>query len=129
MSFNKLFQIKTVAILFVGLIITASVYAFAAANTVVESGTGEGSEVISGYTVSNITYDTNDDGDPSTLDEVTFDLAATTGAGTPTEVFAQVDASSSSWFTCSAGTPPSWACTITSTLTLDADELTVVAAQ
>ena len=126
MSFNKLFQIKTVAILFVGLITMASVYAFAAANVVPTSGAGDGSEVISGYTVSNVTYDTNDDGDPSTLDEVTFDLA---GAATPTEVFAQVDASSPSWFTCTAGTPPSWACTITSTNTVDADQLTVVAAQ
>ena len=129
MSFNKLFQVKTIAILFVGLITMASVYAFAAANVVPTSGAGDGSEVISGYTVSNVTYDTNDDGDPSTLDEVTFDLAASSGAGTPTEVFAQVDASSPSWFTCAAGTPPSWACTITSTLTVDADKLTVVAAQ
>jgi len=125
MSFNKLFQVKTIAILFVGLITMASVYAFAAANVVPTSGAGDGSEVISGYTVSNVTYDTNDDGDPSTLDEVTFDLA---GAATPTEVFAQVDASSPSWFTC-AGGPTTWACTITSTNTVDADQLTVVAAQ
>ena len=129
MSILRLFNLKNLVLLLPTLIVAVSVYAFAAANVVPESGAGDGTGAISGYTASNITYDTNDDGDPSTLDEVTFDLAATAGAGAPTEVFVEVDAGTNTWFTCSAGVSPSWSCTITGTNTVDADALNLVAAQ
>jgi len=128
MSIFRLFSLKNMMLLLPTLVVAASVYAFAAANVVPESGAGDGSGDISGYTTSNITYDTNDDGDPNTLDDVTFDLAATAGAGTPTEVYVEVVSGSDNWFTCSGG-PTTWTCTITGTNTADADSLNVVAAE
>ncbi len=126
---SRIFSIKNLLLLIPTLIVAASVYAFAAANTVPESGAGDGSGTISGYTASNITYDTNDDGNPSTLDEVTFDLAATAGAGTPTEVFVEVVSGSDNWFSCANSAGSTWNCVITSTNTADADSLNVVAAE
>jgi hypothetical protein len=129
MSILRLFTIKNLVLLTPTLIVAAGVYAFAAANVVPESGAGDGTGTISGYTVTNVTYDTNDDGDPATLDEVTFDIAATASAGAPTEVFVEVDAGTDNWFSCADGGGGTWACTITSTNTVDADALNVVAAQ
>ena len=129
MSILRLFNSRNLILLLPTLIVAVSVYAFAAANVVPESGAGDGTGTISGYTASNITYDTNDDGDPSTLDEVTFDLAATAGASAPTEVFVEVDAGSNNWYSCSVVAGSTWGCTITGTNTVDADALNVVAAQ
>lgn len=126
---SRIFSIKNLLLLIPTLIVAASVYAFAAANTVPESGAGDGSGTISGYTASNITYDTNDDGNPSTLDEVTFDLAATAGAGAPTEVFVEVVSGSNNWFSCANSAGSTWNCVITGTNTADADSLNVVAAE
>jgi len=129
MSIIRLFTVKNFVMLIPTLVVAAGVYAFAAANVVPESGAGDGTGTISGYTVTNVTYDTNDDGDPNTLDEVTFDLNPTASAGTATEVHVEVDASSNNWYSCTAGAGSSWSCTITSTNTADADALNVVAAQ
>lgn len=129
MSILRLFKVKNLVLFMLTLIVSAGVYAFAAANIVPESGAGDGTGAISGYTVTNVTYDTNDDGDPATLDEVTFDIAATAGASAPTEVFVEVDAGTDNWFNCADGGGGSWNCTITSTNTVDADALNVVAAQ
>ena len=129
MSIFRLFTFKNIFLLIPTLIVAAGIYAFAAANVVPESGAGDGTGTISGYTITNVTYDTNDDGNPTTLDEVTFDIDPTAGAGTPTEVFVEVVAGTDNWFSCAAGGGSSWACTITSTNTVDADALNVVAAE
>ena len=125
---SQILRARYFVILVLLVIVGASVYAFAAANVVPESGAGIGSDTISGYTVANVTYNTNTDSDPTTLDDVTFDLTATAGADTATEVFAQVEPGGT-WFTCTAGVGNSWSCNITATDTVSATMLNVVAAQ
>jgi hypothetical protein len=128
---SQFLRIRYFAVLILLLILVASVYAFAAANDVPESGAGIDNDVISGYTITNVTYDTNTDGDPSTLDMVSFDLAPTAGAAPATEVFVQVETAVGTWYTCAAGVTLDWDCDLTGTVvnTLDADNLNVVAAQ
>jgi hypothetical protein len=126
---GKLFNVRNIAILIGMLLLSSGVYAFAAANVVPESGAGQGAGDISGYTVSNVTY-TLDSTDPQELDAVDFDLAATAGAGTPTSVQVQMDSSGGTWYSCTAGTPPAYSCTVTDTLLVaDMDSLNVVAAE
>lgn len=124
-------HLRYLALFMLVLILAASAYAFAAANTVPESGAGDGSDDISGYTITSVTYDTNTDGDPGTIDTVSFDLAPTAGAGPATEVFVKLEsAAGSSWYPCAAGATLDWDCTVGGAVnTLDADELRVVAAQ
>ena len=125
----RIFRPRNIAVVVIVLFIAAITYAFAAANTVPESGAGDGSGTISGYTITNVTYDTmNGDTDPSTLDTVTFDIAPTGGASAPTEVSVSV-VSGGSWFSCTNTSGTTWSCTITGVNTLAADELRVVAAQ
>ena len=56
---------RSFGMLVIALILAASIYGFAAANTVPGTSAGDGSGAISGYTVSNIVYGLNSDGDPS----------------------------------------------------------------
>jgi hypothetical protein len=67
---------RSFGMLVIALILAASIYGFAAANTVPGTSAGDGSGTISGYTVSNIVYGLNSDGDPSTIDSVSFTLSA-----------------------------------------------------
>lgn len=123
-------RLRYLVVLLVVLILAVSVYAFAAANTVPASGAGDGDEAISGYTITNVTYDTNTDSDPSDIDLVSFDLAPQAGAGAATEVFVKLVSSSNTWYPCTLATSPNWDCPITGAVTtLSADELRVVAAQ
>jgi hypothetical protein len=126
---GKLFNVRNVAVVMVVLLLASGVYAFAAANVVPESGAGQGAGDISGYTVTNVTY-TLDSTDPQELDAVDFDLAATAGAGTPSSVEVQMDSTGGTWYSCTAGTPPAYSCTVTDTLLVaDMDSLNVVAAE
>ena len=126
----RIFRPRNIAVVVIVLFIAAITYAFAAANTVPESGAGDGSGTISGYTITNVTYDTmNGDTDPSTLDTVTFDIAPTGSASAPTEVSVKLVSSSTTWFSCTNTSGTTWSCTITGVNTLAADELRVVAAQ
>ena len=111
---------KLFIVVLVVLVIATSAYAFAATNTVPTSRAGEGSGIISGYTVSNIVY-TFDTANPSNLTTVTFDLdnpAATvkvslTAAGTLQN--------------CTSATPfTHWSCTLTGTTVTSATSLRVV---
>lgn len=109
------------------LILAAAAYAFAAANVVPETGAGDGSGVISGYTVSNIHYNLNAT-NPSNIDSVQFTLAATAGAGVPSSVQVQLNGGGS-WYTCSLATG-TWTCPLGAGFTvLSASNLRVIAAQ
>ena len=109
MSISKLFspRILAVSVLILGLAVVA--FGYAAANVVPESGAGDGTGTVSGYTITNVDY-TLDATDPSKIASLNFDVAKTAGAGDATDVRITVD-SGTTWITCVAGTPPDWACT------------------
>jgi hypothetical protein len=89
-------------------ILTSSLYAFAAANSVPESGAGDGSGTVSGYTVTNVSWAV-DPSDRDEVDDVSFDVAPTGGAGAADEVYASIDAGSN-WVTCTGPVGSTWTC-------------------
>lgn len=126
MSVSRLYS-RFLPALMIVLILTTAAFAFAAANVVPETGAGDGSGTISGYTVSAIHYNLNGT-NPANIDSVQFTLAPTAGAGTPSSVQVQLNGGGS-WYTCteSSGT---WTCSLGAGFTvLSANNLRVVAAQ
>ncbi len=118
-------NLKVLSIVAVVIILAISTYAFAAANTVPATKAGDGSGVISGYTVSNVAYNLNA-ADPSSLDSVDFTLSA---AATQAKI--KLVAAGSTWYTCSIVTGNDWTCdtTVGTVATVASmDELKVVAA-
>ena len=106
-------------------IIAAGTYAFTAANTVPDTKAGIDSGTISGFDITNVTYDNTLD--PESIATYSFDLDAAA-----TRVDAKIDASQLTYDTCVNTLANSWTCTANGLLgvdTLDADELTVVAVQ
>lgn len=127
MKIKKLFKPTYAFAILAVLILSASVYAFAAANTVPATDAGAGSGVISGYTVSNVAY-TLDATTPTELDAVTFDITGTDSAADPGTVKVQLVATGGTWYDCTIGTSPNWSCTVTDTLLVEnMDQLSVVA--
>ncbi|HJW89998.1 MAG TPA: hypothetical protein VJ436_05105 [Anaerolineales bacterium] len=118
---------RTLKIILVSLVLLAfasAAYAFAASNTVPGTKAGDGSGTISGYTVSTIRYVLSTS-DPQTIETVTFTLDATA-----TEVKIKLDASSSTYYSCTNTSGMNWSCSIAGAVTVaDADELQVIAAQ
>lgn len=115
-----------VALAIIAILATAA-YGFAASNTVQKSRAGDGSGAISGYTVTNISYQI-DTTDPGLIAGVTFDtnVAAKT-------VKAQLTANGS-WYQCTGSNNNlTWTCAPVSpdpeTSVAAADPLRVVAAQ
>jgi len=123
---------RILALLVLAVVLSAATYGFAAANTVDESFAGEGSDDISGYVVSNITYDLSSS-NPNSFTNVSFDML--TDAGNPVvasaEVYAGIgDGTDIDWVTCSPGTTYDYDCalgTVTITVT-NAIEFHVAAA-
>ncbi len=120
---------KTTRISFVVLIalmLSVVFYAFAAANVVPESGAGDGSKDITGYTVSAIHYNLNTT-DPSLIDSVSFTLTPTAGAQAATTVKAQVN---TTWSNACTSSGTTWSCTFASGVNVaSAATLRVVSAQ
>ncbi len=119
MFLSRNFKIALVALLVIAL--AGSAYAFAAANTVPNTQAGDGSGTVSGYSVSNIVYNLNAT-DPSTLDNVTFDLdsAAVT-------VDAQLVSSGGTFYTCTNTSLNTWQCDTSGLAVSTIDELRVIA--
>ena len=115
-------NLKVLSIVAVVIVLAVSAYAFAAANTVPATKAGDGSGVISGYTVSNVAYNLNA-ADPSTLDSVDFTLSA---AATQAQI--KLVAAGSTWYTCSVVTSNNWTCDTTGAAVSSMDDLQVVAA-
>jgi hypothetical protein len=115
-------NLKVLSIISVVIVLAVSAYAFAAANTVPVTKAGDGSGVISGYTVSNVAYNLNTT-DPSTIDSVDFTLSA---AATQAQI--KLVAAGSTWYTCSIVTGNDWTCDTTGAAISTMDELKVVAA-
>jgi hypothetical protein len=113
------FKIPLIAL--VVIVISATAYAFAAANTVPATKAGDGLGVVSGYTITNVAYTLNAT-NPSTLDTVSFDLGA---AATQVEV--QLVATTGSWYACVIDTGTVWDCDTTGLTVSTIDQLRVVA--
>ncbi len=108
-----------VAVLLV-LILSVAVYGFAAANTVPASTAGDGTGVISGYTISNIHYTLNAT-NPGNIQTVTFTIAPIAAGDV------RITLDGSTWSTCT-NTAGAVSCTV-SQAALTAVNLRVVAAQ
>lgn len=106
--FNRVSRLRKVALVVIIFIVALAIYGFAAANTVPESGAGDGSGTVSGYTISNIQY-TLLSTDPSKLAEVDFDVSPTAGAGAASDVRISMD-SGASWLACTNPSGNSWNC-------------------
>jgi hypothetical protein len=115
-------RLRYLLVAMLALIVGAGVYAFTATNTVNNSAVGSGSQVISGYTISNISYHLNA-ADPSKLDSVTFDMAPTTATVVKIKLTA-----AGPWYSC-VNSSGSATCDTTSPQADPAspDQLTVVA--
>ncbi len=130
MKLSKLMNLRVLTFVVASLIISVTVYGFAAANVVPESGAGDGNGVVSGYTVSNIDY-TLLASDPTKVESLTLDITPTTGAGAPADVLITVDAGTT-WITCSGPVTETWTCAFTvasEPLVSAIDSLQVVAAE
>jgi TRAP-type C4-dicarboxylate transport system substrate-binding protein len=100
-------------------------YASAAANSVPTSKAGDGSGVISGYTVTAVHYTLNGT-NPTTIDSVTFTLDTAPVAGGTLKI--KLVSSGSTWYGCTNVTT-AVTCTTTGAPVSTADSLEVVAAQ
>ncbi len=112
---------RSFGMLVLALILAASVYGFAAANTVPATYAGDGSGAISGYTITNVVYDLNGDSDPTDIDGVDFTLNAAAS-----EVHITLDGAT--WTSCSISGGTSVSCTGLSQSVLAAANLRVIAA-
>src|SRR5690606_10038265 len=131
MRLPKLLSIRGVAFVIGALIVSAVAYGFAASNIVPETGAGDGEEAISGYDITDVSYQLGAT-DPTTIESVSFNLAPTAGAQMPTDVQVQLF-DGGDWYSCSVadpGPPAEYTCALTPAVNVaDADQLRVVAAQ
>ena len=97
---SKLFIIVVIALIF-----ATSAYAFAASNTVPGTVAGEGSNTVSGYTVTNVAYTL--DANPSNIDSVAFTLS-----GAASTVKASLVPGT--FYNCSLVSGNNWSCVTTS---------------
>ena len=99
-------------------------YAFTASNTVPNASLGQGSNTISGYTVSSVAYNLNAS-TPSNVDSVTFTIAPTTATSVKVQL-----APAGTWYSCT-NTSGSVSCATTSpqATAAAATALNVVASQ
>lgn len=104
---------KVVLLVLAFLVIGGSAFAFAAQNTIADSAGGYKASVVPGYAVTNIVYDL-DATDPTLVDEITFDIAPSSGSSVAALVKVQT-ASGGAWTDCTlvAGTAPSMSATCT----------------
>lgn len=102
----------------------AAGFAFTASNTVPNASLGQGANVISGYTVSNVGYSLNST-TPSNVDSVSFTLSPATAGTVKIQLV-----SGGSWYSCT-NSSGSVSCATTSpqAVVSAADSLDVVASQ
>jgi hypothetical protein len=132
------FSRRSPLLLIVGLLLLAFVLAsaMAASNTVPASSAGQGSNTVSGYTISNIAYDVDNNGDPTDVEVVTFD-ATDDGGSAIAPTLIELEVSSGAGFTgasCSVtssiGATHTISCTLTPAVAVSAvDIFNVVIAQ
>jgi hypothetical protein len=122
-NLRKRMMVVVVLAIVAALLITG--YAFAATNTVPPTNLGDGSNVISGYTISNVHY-TLDPAAPQTVTDVSFTIAPGIPAGGT--VYVRLVAGGN-FFSCDTSGGTAITCALTGVTALAADELTVVSGQ
>ena len=108
-------------ILFAAVVIASTTFAFASSSTRVPGSKGEGAGDISGYNVTNVTYQFN--ADPTRIDSVMFTLDSNA-----VTVKIKLNDTVASWYTCSLVTGRDWSCWTEGASTQAADTLQVFAA-
>ncbi len=109
-------------------LMTVGNYAFTASNAVGQSAAGQGSETISGYTITNVSYTLDTSSGTANVSGASFDIAPTTGSGEPAVVRARLTATGT-YQNCSKSTGTTWTCSFTGVTALSAASLDVAAAQ
>ena len=97
------FKAFVVLAILIGASISSITYAFASSNTVYPNPAGNGNGDISGYVVSNIHY--NQDNDPSRIASVNFTLSAPA-----TRVNIRLSDTQSNWYGCTNVNANEWTC-------------------
>ncbi len=119
-------KFKVLFIALVAIVVAGGSYAFAAANTVADSAAGYKDSVVSGYAVTNVVYDLNAT-DPTLVDNITFDVAPTTGSAVAKLVEVQT-ATAGDWMICGLADGTAPVINVTCTYTNPTLELTAVTA-
>jgi hypothetical protein len=115
-------NIILIAVLF-ALILASLAYGLAATNTVPGARAGDGSSVISGYTVSNVDYVLA--ATPTNIDRVTFTLDAAAN-----NVQAKIVSGSATYTSCTNTAGFDWSCDLSPDVAVTAaDQLSVIAAE
>jgi hypothetical protein len=108
------------------LLLSASAYGFAAANTVPATNAGDGNTAISGYTITAVHYTLNGT-TPSNIDSVGFTIAPSIPAGGV--VYAKLRSASTTYFSCTITGGVTISCNTAGETASAVNELRVVAAQ
>jgi hypothetical protein len=119
---------KSIGMILIILVAAAAIYGFAAANTVPDSGAGDGSGTIYGYAITNIVYNLNAT-NPGNIDSVEFDIDDLGGVlGDPGTVVIELESGAGTWYTCTVASGHATCDTTTPAQdVLSATELRVVA--
>ncbi len=129
MGVSRVINRRTAVLGLLLVILATAGFGFAASNSVPESRAGDGEGVISGFTITNISYSVNTT-DPSMLSEVSFTVNG--GTVVPGDVWVTLVDGSTTWDDCTASSgatmPANFTCAV-NVAVLAADELRVVAAQ
>jgi hypothetical protein len=113
--------LKGMLILFAAVVIASTTFAFASSSTRVPGSKGEGAGDISGYAVTNVTYQFN--ADPTRIDSVMFTLDSKA-----VTVKIKLNDTAPTWFSCSPVTGKDWSCRTDGASTQAANTLQVFAA-
>ncbi|MEW5827704.1 MAG: hypothetical protein AB1846_02350 [Chloroflexota bacterium] len=117
---------RSLVILIVALAFASTAFAMAASNTLADAGkAGDGSNTVSGYTVTGVTYNLNP-ANPALIASVEFDLDA---AASSVQASLTDAALTETFADACTNTGNHWTCTFTGVTALDAASLRVIAAQ
>jgi len=119
MTPTRIFQAMLLA--FIAVILASTGYAFAATNTVTPDTGGDGATTVSGYTVTNVSYNLNAS-DPSRVDSTSFTLSANART-----VSIKLSDAGSTWYSCTALNANDWSCNTPGATTASIDQLRVIA--
>jgi hypothetical protein len=111
MFIKKIFRKRIILSLLLIVLLMFVSYAFAAANTVPQTGAGDGQGTISGYTVTNVHYTLSSPA-PTSITAVSFTITPAAGVGQVVWVQVRL-VSTGSWFTCDVSGAPVVTCDTT----------------
>lgn len=97
---SRFSKVRSFGIVLLILVLAAAIYGFAAANTVPDSGAGDGEGEILGYEITDVTYNLNA-ANPGNIDSVEFDIDDLGGVlGDPSTVVIELENGAGTWYSC-----------------------------